>query len=136
MAGQVRQPAQKLFSVVTPGKSLFPYLENPTSSVNTYSLNCLITVGCHTKTAILRSAFSKTTFFIAEPACTYTYACYIILYSDSAYEPSPNGGEKQVLSRDCDGCTQLQICSERYRRVCKNEKVYCPDGTAHLVDQN
>jgi hypothetical protein len=46
------------------------------------------------------------------------------------------GGEKKVLSRDCDGCTLLHMCSERYRRVGKDEKVYCPDGTAHLVDQN
>jgi hypothetical protein len=46
------------------------------------------------------------------------------------------GGEKKVLSRDCDGCTLLHMCSERYRRVNKDEKVYCPDGTAHLVDQN
>ena len=44
------------------------------------------------------------------------------------------GGEKKVLSRDCDGCTLLHMCSERYRRVGKDEKVYCPDGTAHLVD--
>ena len=45
------------------------------------------------------------------------------------------GGEK-MLSRDCDGCEMLHVCSERYRRVSKDEKVYCPDGTAHLVDQN
>jgi hypothetical protein len=41
-----------------------------------------------------------------------------------------------MLSRDCDGCEMLPMCSERYRRVGKHEKVYCPDGTAHLVDQN
>ncbi|MGA3288683.1 MAG: hypothetical protein ABSD42_00380 [Candidatus Bathyarchaeia archaeon] len=45
------------------------------------------------------------------------------------------GGGK-MLSRDCDGCTLQHMCSERYRRVSKDEKVYCPDGTAHLVDQN
>jgi hypothetical protein len=45
------------------------------------------------------------------------------------------GGEK-MLSRDCDGCSLLHMCSERYRRVGKDEKVYCPDGTAHIVDQN
>ncbi|MCW4004722.1 MAG: hypothetical protein NWE95_12505 [Candidatus Bathyarchaeota archaeon] len=44
--------------------------------------------------------------------------------------------KKQVLSRDCDGCSLQHMCSERYRLVGKNEKVYCPDGTAHLVDQN
>jgi hypothetical protein len=45
------------------------------------------------------------------------------------------GGE-EMLSRDCDGCEMLHMCSERYRKVGKDEKVYCPDGTAHLVDQN
>ena len=40
-----------------------------------------------------------------------------------------------MLSRDCDGCTQLQVCRGRYLRVAKGEKVYCPDGTAHLVDE-
>ena len=40
-----------------------------------------------------------------------------------------------MLSRDCDGCEMLHMCSERYRRVGKHEKVYCPDGTAHLVDE-
>jgi hypothetical protein len=41
-----------------------------------------------------------------------------------------------MLSRDCDGCSQMHVCGERYRRVTKDEKVYCPDGTVHLVDQN
>jgi hypothetical protein len=49
---------------------------------------------------------------------------------------SYKGGEKKTLSRDCDGCTQLHICGERYKQVTKDGKVYCPDGTAHLVDQN
>jgi len=39
-----------------------------------------------------------------------------------------------MLSRDCDGCTQLHVCNGRYQQVKKGEKVYCPDGTAHLVD--
>jgi hypothetical protein len=39
-----------------------------------------------------------------------------------------------MLSRDCDGCSQLKACSKRYRKVTKGGKVYCPDGTAHLVD--
>ena len=55
---------------------------------------------------------------------------------NSPMENAPIGGEKKVLSRDCDGCTLLHMCSERYRRVGKDEKVYCPDGTAHIVDQN
>ncbi|MCW4006185.1 MAG: hypothetical protein NWF04_06280 [Candidatus Bathyarchaeota archaeon] len=41
-----------------------------------------------------------------------------------------------MLSRDCDGCAQLRLCIERFQKVNKNEKVYCPDGTAHLVDQH
>ncbi len=41
-----------------------------------------------------------------------------------------------MLSRDCDGCSQLKACGKRYRKVAKGEKVYCPDGTAHLVDED
>jgi hypothetical protein len=41
-----------------------------------------------------------------------------------------------MLSRDCAGCSQLRICSARFRRVVRSEKVYCPDGTAHLVDSD
>jgi hypothetical protein len=41
-----------------------------------------------------------------------------------------------MLSRDCDGCSQLKACRNRYRKVGKGEKVYCPDGTAHLVDED
>jgi len=40
-----------------------------------------------------------------------------------------------VLSRDCDGCEQMKPCTRRFGRVNKGEKVYCPDGTAHLVDE-
>jgi len=40
-----------------------------------------------------------------------------------------------VLSRDCDGCSQLKACKKRYTKVGKGGKVYCPDGTAHLVDE-
>jgi len=39
-----------------------------------------------------------------------------------------------MLSRDCDGCSALRACSKRYTLVRKGEKVYCSDGTAHLVD--
>jgi len=41
-----------------------------------------------------------------------------------------------MLSRDCDGCSQLRACSKRYRKVAKGGKVYCSDGTAHLVDED
>jgi len=41
---------------------------------------------------------------------------------------------KRMLSRDCDGCTMLKECGVRYKRTRKGEKVYCPDGTAHLID--
>jgi hypothetical protein len=40
-----------------------------------------------------------------------------------------------MLSRDCDGCSQQKACSVRYSKVGKGGKVYCPDGTAHLVDE-
>jgi hypothetical protein len=39
-----------------------------------------------------------------------------------------------MLSRDCDGCGQLKGCSKRFNRALRGDKVYCPDGTAHLVD--
>jgi hypothetical protein len=40
-----------------------------------------------------------------------------------------------MLSRDCDGCCVLKECGKRYKRALKGDKVYCPDGTAHLIDQ-
>jgi hypothetical protein len=43
---------------------------------------------------------------------------------------------KKMLSRDCGGCSQFKACSKRYSKVEKGGKVYCPDGTAHLVDEN
>ena len=43
-------------------------------------------------------------------------------------------GGKQLISRDCDGCSQLKPCKTRYEKAVKGEKVYCPDGTAHLID--
>jgi hypothetical protein len=43
--------------------------------------------------------------------------------------------KEKMLSRDCDGCSQLKTCKKRYSKVGKGEKVYCPDGTAHLVDE-
>ena len=41
-----------------------------------------------------------------------------------------------VLSRDCDGCEQLQACQRRYDKVdgIIDRRVFCPDGTPHLVD--
>ena len=41
-----------------------------------------------------------------------------------------------LLSRDCDGCSQSRACKIRFKKVGKGEKVYCADGTAHLVDQS
>ena len=41
-----------------------------------------------------------------------------------------------MLSRDCDGCTLLKDCSKRYHKTLKGDKVYCPDGTAHLIDDS
>ncbi len=42
--------------------------------------------------------------------------------------------KKEMLSRDCDGCSKLKECSKRYQKAVKGDKVYCPDGTAHLID--
>jgi hypothetical protein len=40
-----------------------------------------------------------------------------------------------MLSRDCDGCErQIHECKRRFEKVTLGEKVFCPDGTAHLVD--
>ncbi len=40
-----------------------------------------------------------------------------------------------MLSRDCNGCEfQLFECKRRFAKVIAGEKVYCPDGSAHLVD--
>jgi hypothetical protein len=39
-----------------------------------------------------------------------------------------------MLSRDCDGCSGLKECTKRYQRAKIDDKVYCPDGTAHLID--
>lgn len=41
-----------------------------------------------------------------------------------------------MLSRDCDGCSKLKECSRRYKKAVKGDKVYCPDGTAHLIDDS
>jgi hypothetical protein len=40
----------------------------------------------------------------------------------------------KMISRDCDGCGLQKPCIKRYRKVTEGEKVYCPDGTVHLVD--
>jgi len=39
-----------------------------------------------------------------------------------------------MLSRDCDGCSQMRLCGRRFYVAEKGDRVYCPDGTAHLVD--
>jgi hypothetical protein len=39
-----------------------------------------------------------------------------------------------MLSRDCDGCSQMHACAKRFALAGLNDKVYCPDGTAHLID--
>ncbi|MGD6806006.1 MAG: hypothetical protein ACQCN4_03505 [Candidatus Bathyarchaeia archaeon] len=41
-----------------------------------------------------------------------------------------------MLSRDCDGCSKIKECGKRFHRAQKGDKVYCPDGTAHLIDSS
>ncbi len=45
------------------------------------------------------------------------------------------GEKKRMISRDCDGCSMLKACCTRYKKAVKGDKVYCPDGTAHLIDK-
>jgi hypothetical protein len=39
-----------------------------------------------------------------------------------------------MLSRDCDACELQRPCSQRYRIAVKGDKVFCPNGDAHLID--
>jgi hypothetical protein len=41
-----------------------------------------------------------------------------------------------MLSRDCDGCSQMKSCGKRFGVAEKGNCVYCPDGTVHLIDGN
>jgi hypothetical protein len=45
------------------------------------------------------------------------------------------GEKEEMLSRDCDGCSQFKVCSKRFSKALRGDKVYCPDGTVHLVDE-
>lgn len=40
-----------------------------------------------------------------------------------------------MISRDCDACEQLYLCKKRYEKAVKFDKIFCPDGTAHLIDE-
>ena len=64
-----------------------------------------------------------------------TYKYLILLCVLSLKINVLNGWGVKVLSRDCDGCErQLFECKRRFSHVCLGEKVFCPDGTANLVD--
>lgn len=39
-----------------------------------------------------------------------------------------------MLSKNCDGCPEIQKCKIRFINVKKGEFVYCKDGSRHLVD--
>ncbi len=39
-----------------------------------------------------------------------------------------------MLSKDCDGCECQPDCKRRFAQAKVGDKVYCPDGTAHLID--
>ncbi len=40
-----------------------------------------------------------------------------------------------MLSRDCDGCSGMEKCKLYYFALRKGDKVFCPDGTIHLIDE-
>lgn len=40
-----------------------------------------------------------------------------------------------MLSRDCDGCSSMRACLKRYSKTEWGDKVYCADGTVHLIDE-
>jgi hypothetical protein len=46
-----------------------------------------------------------------------------------------HGGKRKMLSRDCDGCPNIPECQRRFQRTEWGDKVYCADGTAHLIDE-
>lgn len=40
-----------------------------------------------------------------------------------------------MLSKNCEGCElQLFECKHRFAKAQLGEKVYCPDGTVHIID--
>jgi hypothetical protein len=66
---------------------------------------------------------------------------YIVKYQQALFlsiafiESQYNRGVIDLLSRNCDGCSRMQLeCKQRFGKACLGDKVYCPDGTAHLVD--
>lgn len=38
-----------------------------------------------------------------------------------------------MLSGDCEDCGQLELCSKKCSKAVKGERIYCSDGTAHIV---
>jgi hypothetical protein len=78
--------------------------------------------------------FSLKTGFVVSRR--YTCMLQTIIKPKSQQKKLLRGEKAKMLSRDCDGCELLEPCVKRYHTVNKGEKVYCPDGTAHLVDQN
>lgn len=41
-----------------------------------------------------------------------------------------------MLSRNCDGCINIQKCKIRFIQVKKGEFIYCIDGSRNLVDED
>lgn len=40
-----------------------------------------------------------------------------------------------MLSRDCDSCGQMRECKKRFKKAKIWDKVYCPSGETHLIDE-
>jgi hypothetical protein len=60
-----------------------------------------------------------------------------LYFSDHTHQAVPNKkeGYKEVLSKNCEGCALQQTeCKKRFNKAQIWDKVYCPDGTAHLID--
>ena len=84
------------------------------------------------KTIIEPSQFSCG--FINELYKASTKKSILIILTFGAHVWIKQKEETKLLSRNCDGCSQLRMCKVRYNILEKGNKVYCPDGTAHLID--
>jgi hypothetical protein len=81
-------------------------------------------------------SFYANTFFVGFHYFTMKFAFLFRKLYKTVMTHVINGVyKKKMLSRDCDGCGRQNFdCRRRFAKVDLGEKVFCPDGTAHLVD--